>query len=220
MKKILSIAVIVLLGLNAAQAQTRDTINGRGYNKERRQAAREIDMTDEQKAAAKANRDQFRADMKALDEDKSLNDEQKKEKRKVLQEAYVNKMQSLMTPEQKAKMKESRGNMREERREGAGKRDSLGRKDNLNRRAGAKGLKKELNLTASQQTQMKTLNSDFKQKAVSIKKNEALTAEQKKAQLKALHNDRKAQMQTVLNKEQQDKIKAHRKEHKPARMSK
>lgn len=220
MKRIFSIVIIAFLGISAAQAQTRDTISGRSYKKERREMAHEMNMTDEQKAAAKANRDQFRADMKALNDDKTLSAEQKQTKRKALQEAYVDKMQSIMTPEQKAKMKENRENWREERKEGMNKRDSLGRRGNMERRQAAAGLKKELNLTAEQEAKLKTANADFKTKAKTIKTNDALTAEQKKAQLKALHADRKVQMQTVLNKEQQAKIKAHRRDRKPARMSK
>ena len=73
MKKIITLAVVALLGITAVQAQVRDTVRGRGYKAERRQDMRkDLNLTADQKAAMEANREKFKAEMKAINEDKSV----------------------------------------------------------------------------------------------------------------------------------------------------
>ena len=116
-------------------------------------------------------------------------------------------------------MQQNRKAVKEERKgdkkgRGYGKRDKAARKE----KAGA--LKKELALTPEQETKLKTVHADFKQKATAVKNNSTLTEAQRKEQLQALHLERKTQMQALLTQEQKDRARALRKEHRSQRTGK
>jgi Spy/CpxP family protein refolding chaperone len=70
-----------------------------------------------------------------------------------------------------------------------------------------KKIKDELNLTKEQSKELKTINKDFKDKAGSIKANQALSTEQRKEQLAKLHKEKMDKMNTILTPEQQQKMK-------------
>lgn len=217
MKKIVLFFMLGLAISGTAQAQTRDTIKGRGFGKEHRQAVvKDLNLTAEQKAAAQANREKFKTDLKAINENNSLTPEQKKEARKEAQQRYMTTLQSMLTPEQKAQVQQGRKEAGKGRAAGA-KKDSLGRKGKLERKAEARRMQQELNLTTEQQTKMKTLNADFKAEAKTIKENTALSNEEKKQKLLALHKQRKTSMQTVLTPAQIEKRKSLAKESKAKR---
>ena len=77
-------------------------------------------------------------------------------------------------------------------------------------------MMKQLNLTADQQAQLKTIHEN-ERKEMEALKTKSLTAEQFKTQRKDLHNKYKAQMQSVLTPEQKnqvEKFKAERKDHR------
>jgi len=66
------------------------------------------DLTEDQKAKMKTLREEFQAKAKAIREDKSLTDEQRKEKFRALQKENREKMQNILTKEQQEKMKAGR----------------------------------------------------------------------------------------------------------------
>ena len=90
---------------------------------------------------------------------------------------------------------------------------------------GARNLKKELNLTAEQETRMKDIGSTYKGKMKAIQTDNTLDKEQKKAQFLAVRNAHEAEVKGVMNadqyakftelkKQRHDKMKAHKGEWK------
>ena len=80
-------------------------------------------------------------------------------------------------------------------------------------------LKTALQLTDEQSNQLGAMQKEAITKARSIKMNTALSAEEKKAQIKALRSATKDKMKSVLNKDQIKKWHVYRKEHKAQRQA-
>ena len=66
--------------------------------------------------------------------------------------------------------------------------------------------KSELNLTKEQQSQMKSMQAEYKQKYMKLKADSSLTADQRKQQYKALHQEQQNKMKAILTPEQQSKL--------------
>jgi Spy/CpxP family protein refolding chaperone len=173
-----------------------------------------LNLTDQQQQQAKALREDFKKQMSTLKEDKSLTDEQRKEKMKEMAKQQHEKMQSILTPEQKEQAEKMRSEMKQKHQEG----DKDGAKEKF--RDGAKKdkkLKEELNLTDAQSAQLKTINESFKNDMKAIHQNSSLTQEQKKEQAKALQQKHRDQVQSLLTTEQKAKMKGNMKNHKDRR---
>jgi periplasmic protein CpxP/Spy len=79
-------------------------------------------------------------------------------------------------------------------------------------------MAKELGLTADQKAQMKSIHMDAKKQAEAIKADSSLSAEQKKAKLKELHEQTMQKSEALLTPEQKQKWEKERAEHKGKRM--
>lgn len=90
------------------------------FQKQHAQKMKErLNLTDEQSAKMDANRKEIGEKMKSIREDKSLSDEQKREKVKDVMKSNKEKMKSILTDEQMKKMNE----MRHKRHDGERKHD-------------------------------------------------------------------------------------------------
>lgn len=79
------------------------------FQKEHAQKLKErLNLTDEQSTKLEANRKEIGEKMKSIREDKSLSDEQRKEKIKEAMKSNKEKMKSILTEEQLKKMQETR----------------------------------------------------------------------------------------------------------------
>ena len=78
----------------------------------------------------------------------------------------------------------------------------------------------KLNLSDNQKTQIKTINTNFKTQAQTIKSNDALTQGDAKKQLNALQEQRKTSVQNVLTTEQKNTLEQAKQEHKKDRTEK
>ena len=73
-------------------------------------------------------------------------------------------------------------------------------------------MQDQLNLTADQKSQMKTLHQDMKQQREGIMNDQSLTADQKKEKMKDLRKSQSEKMNTILTPDQQSKMKEMRKQ--------
>ena len=73
-------------------------------------------------------------------------------------------------------------------------------------------MKDQLNLTADQKSQMKTLHQDMKQQREAIMNDQSLTSDQKKEKMKDLRKSQSEKMNTILTPDQQAKMKELRKQ--------
>ena len=70
-------------------------------------------------------------------------------------------------------------------------------------------MENDLNLTADQKAQMKTLHESNKQQREAIKNDASLTPDQKKAKMKDLYKTQSDKMNSILTPDQQAKRKAY-----------
>jgi periplasmic protein CpxP/Spy len=85
-----------------AQTGTQEHAHRRPMHAENR-LAQELNLTDEQKQQIRQYREQHQPEFEALRNDKSLTQEQRHEKMKAMREQHEQFMQSILTPDQKAK---------------------------------------------------------------------------------------------------------------------
>ena len=109
-------------------------------------------------------------------------------------ETYRTKVQTVLTTEQKEKMKEQRLNKKE------------------NKRQKAEKLKQDLNLSNDQAVKMQSINANTQSKLQEIRSNNSLTPVQKKEQIKALHQQTVADRKSILNEEQIKKMEEMKKD--------
>ncbi|TDH25531.1 hypothetical protein EXU57_12545 [Segetibacter sp. 3557_3] len=68
------------------------------------------------------------------------------------------------------------------------------------------GKFKELNLTAAQQQEMKSLNEDYKKKMLELKNNDAITVKEQRERREALAKEHRANVEKLLTAEQKAKL--------------
>jgi Spy/CpxP family protein refolding chaperone len=204
-------ATAVILSANAQDNNSAKTKNGTEQTKEfgrrhkadHQQIAEKLNFTDSQKEQFKAINEDFKSKMNDLKEN-NLSADELKEKRQTLVKERSEKVQALLTPEQKQQMQEFR-------KEGKNKREMVGR-NRMER------MKSTLNLSDEQIAKMKAQREEYKSKAEVIKNNESLTANQKTEQLKSLQEERKNSFKNNLTPEQLQKLEKM-KNSKPAKTS-
>ena len=92
--------------LEKMKTEGRAKMEARGKDRGDRMKA-QLGLSDEQAAKLEKNRSAMAAEMKAIHENKSLSDEQKREKMKELQKKQKENLKSVLTEEQLKKLKES-----------------------------------------------------------------------------------------------------------------
>jgi Spy/CpxP family protein refolding chaperone len=200
MKKLLTIAVAFSLFTISANAQVQrnaspsqkmqnDSTHRRGGK-----MMKDLNLTDAQKTQMKESRENMKQQRDAINNDASLNADQKKAKMQELGKTQRDKMNSILTPDQKAKMQADRTNWQ-------------GQKGMRGQDHGGK-IMKDLNLTDAQKTQMKANSESMKQQREAISNDASLSQDQKKAKMQELHKTQKDQMNSILTADQKAKMKA------------
>lgn len=203
MKKItiLLMSVTFMLGYTNLQAQERVGKRGNKFEKREKMGegrkggfAKNLDLTDQQKADAKKINDEYNAKVKALKSNDKLTMGEYNKQMADLQKERKAKLEALLTPEQKAKAAEMKGNAQD-------KADK--RQDKM-----IEKMKTNLDLSDDQVAKIKTIHQNFATKAKAIREDNNLSAEQKKEQLATLAKERKEAVNNVLTPEQKEKQKS------------
>ena len=210
MKKILSTALAIVLFVGASQAQTTED-KGRHHKGQRQeQAMSQLNLTAEQKAKFQSIREAQKKEMQELKKSGNVTPEQ----RKAIHEKYKTQYQAVLTPAQQEQFNKQRQEWKDKGAKGQG----------FGKRGGDMGkqaafFKKELNLTADQESKLKAIFQEFRTKSQDIRSNTSLSNEQKKAQFQSLAQQYMAQGKSVLTPEQLKKfndLKGKRKNNRKA----
>ena len=100
--KLLSIVIILFLFAINTNAQTKHN------KKERKEMMKSLHLTKQQKAELKSFHKSTKQQREAIKSNTALSQEQKKEKVEQMQKERHDKLESILTPEQKQKMREMR----------------------------------------------------------------------------------------------------------------
>lgn len=203
MKKILALAFS--LGVFAMQSNAQVSKNSdhhqrvhRDSTHNRSQMMKDLNLTESQKAQLQASRQQMRTQMEAIKNDSSLSPQQKKEKMQQLHQSQRTAMNSVLTAEQKSKLKA----------EITEKKDWKGKHKGDRKQ----GILKDLNLTEVQKTELKADREIMKQKREAIKNDVTLNDTQKKEKMRELYRSHKEKMNSILTPEQKAKLEAAKKD--------
>ncbi len=210
MKRILSSALVILLTIGAAQAQSTSTDKHAGHKKEHKQSFDNLNLSADQKARLQSIREDFKKQSADLKNNTSLAADQKQARRKELHQQLRSQSEAILTPSQKEQMAKAREELKAKNKD-AKKDWKKSGKD----RAG-KGIRKgqdvqkELALTADQQKKMEQMRKDFRNKFSSLRRDNSLTADQKKSKMQAMRKQQQEQMKSILTTEQIEKLQSSR----------
>ncbi len=205
MKKIL-LALITFTITFSSIAQTKKLKEKNGTTQKNKEfkgdALEKLNLTKDQKNQLKVINQDFKQQMESL---KTSNTTAKdgKEKREALVKEHEQKVDAILTPEQRMKAAEFRSVSKEQ-----GSHHSKGKHGE----ARFEKVTKDLDLTADQQTKIKALNETLRSDAQNIEKNNALTEAQKKEQLKSVRKKHKQELNSLLTNEQKAKLKIRMKD--------
>ena len=202
MKKIVLGLVAFALGFTS-MAQTTDSASSADREFHRRHKLQgqnfdRLNLTTDQKAQIKTLNQSLRQQIEDLNKNTNLSTNDLKEKRETLIKEHREKIAAILTPAQRQQAREMRKEFGNE-----DKGEKKGKK--------FEEMTKDLNLTPEQTAKMKELNSTFRNNIQSIRKNTALTREEKKEQMKSLMKKHKEDMETLLTNEQKEQLKNNRK---------
>lgn len=214
MKKLMTAALALVIFAGAANAQDQKEKKHRGHGREK--AIHSLNLSDDQKAKIKNIRESQKEEILELQKNDQMTVADMKEKRKALHNKYQVQFKSVLTAEQLQQLESRKGEMKERARDGNGKRKGA---------AGKRGgfapesafFKKELNLSADQESRLKSIFQEFRTKAQTLRTNNNLTQDQKKEEFKNLSQSYINQGKAVLNAEQLQKLEAAKSEQKNKR---
>lgn len=198
MKKIIMSALIAVAVAGSASAQDQQP-RREGFGRHH-YGFSQLNLTDEQKAEMKTINEDFKKQMTELQKNEDITVREWKSKMKTIREDHQTKVQQVLTTEQKASLEK----MRQDRK---GKMHKRGGRQNLD------SLKKELNLTAEQESALKQNRTEMMQKLKAIKEDKSLSEEQKKAEMKKFREQQQQSLKSILTEEQINKLhqkKSHR----------
>ena len=211
MKRIFSSALVILLTIGAAQAQTNSTDKRPGHKKEQKQSFDKLNLSSDQKARLQSIREDFKKQTADLKNNTSLTADQKQARRKELHEQFRAQSEAILTPAQKEQMAKSKEEWKEKNKEARKdfKKDGKQRPGRgMNRGQGA--AQKDLGLNADQQKKMEQMRADFRNKFSSLRSDNSLTADQKKLKMQEMRKQQQEQMKSILTPDQIQKMESAR----------
>ena len=147
-----------------------------------------LNLTDAQREQLRSQMQTQRQQLDALRSDQSLTPEQRRAKAEELRKQGHEQFLSALTPEQRQQLQ----NERQQAREHFGNGDF--------------GPLAGLNLTDQQKAQLKAQREQTEQQAQAIRNNSSLTEEQKREQMRTLHQNAMQQFRSALTPEQQQQL--------------
>lgn len=208
MKKIFGFMLLLAIAGGSVFAQTQRNVNapkgqqGMRHGK-KHNALKGVNLSDAQKAQLKANKEAHQAKMAELNKQDNLTVKEMRERKTALQQEQKDKMQALLTPEQKKQVADNRAGMQAKQK---------GMQAN-----NAAKMKEQLNLTDAQAAKLKSHQEATQAKMKAIQDNDKLTPAEKKEQRKALAASSHKERDQILTAEQQQKMQELQKDNQGKR---
>jgi Spy/CpxP family protein refolding chaperone len=152
----------------------------------------QLNLTDNQKAQFKTQQESFRQQMEALKKNDGITVKEWRNQMQFLRKQNHEKLQGLLTSEQKTKMEKMKMDARAHR-EAMGKERSARMKTNLG-------------LTDEQSAKWEKNRADFGSKMKAIHDDKSLTDDQRMEQFKSLRKEQKESMKSILTPDQMKKL--------------
>ncbi len=207
MKKLLFVFITIFALTVSADAQHKMGKRGGHRNQHQKgMMVKQLNITEAQKNSAKKINEDFRKKMKELNAQETITVKEMRERKKTIMQERKTKTDGLLTVDQKNKMAQLKTVQKVKHQERYTRR--------------MEKMKTTLNLSGAQVAKLKSQRADMRAKAESIKKNESLSIEQKKAQMMTLRAEAKAENSKIFTAEQLKKKEEMRKNHSGKRARK
>lgn len=200
MKKIITLFLVAAIAGTSVTAQEipqRKSEHPRMMHKGKHQRhgmdMKKLNLTEDQKAQFKAQRESFKKQMEELKKNENITVKEWKSRMETIRKENKAKTADILTSEQKAQLEKS-------------KVEQKAKMENMGKERGEK-MKAALGLNADQSAQMEANRKATGEKMKSIRENKSLSDEQKKEQIKELMKGNKEKMKTILTEEQLKKMK-------------
>jgi Spy/CpxP family protein refolding chaperone len=198
----MAFAALLALGASAQDQSNSLTDRPKGHHHNRIDKLQQLNLSDDQKTELKSITEDYKTQMTDLkkSEDKITVTEWKS-KMSTIRKDHHEKVQKVLTDEQKASLKKMKHERRSDMRKHGGRRN-------------LEHMKKELNLTDEQVTALKKNHEDMAQKFKTIRADKSMTEDQKKAELKEFKKQQHESLKSILSAEQLQKLEQQKKQHK------
>jgi len=193
MKKLVASLFSVVLIVSVSQAQDRKERMHHGKRHHKEMLSKDLNFSEDQKKQLKDINATVGKQMAELKKNDNITVKEYRNRKETIRKEHKQKMQALLTPEQKTKMEK----MKEEK---------LVKAKERNQRQ-LEGMKTKLNLTDEQVSKLNSSHEAFATKAKEIRSNQSMTSDQKKEQFKALAEKRKEEAKSIFTSEQLEKMK-------------
>lgn len=206
MKKLMITAIALFsASLMLSAQETPGKFHGRhGKHGQKMHQRVELNLTAEQKEKAKSYKKDFKEKMATLNKNDQVTVKEFRLKRDALMREQKEKMSSLLTAEQKQKMKEGREKMMQEKQARMQKHFDK--------------MSEKLSLTSEQKSLFKSQHEAAREKMKALKENQSYTREQKKQMMHELKQKNKEAFMAGLTDTQKKQLEEMKKNKKNRRM--
>lgn len=163
-----------------------------------RHLQQQLNLTEAQKEQFKTEREAFRQKMEELKKNENITVKEWKARQQKIRQDHQDRMQNILTPEQKNKVKELREKAETRKKEMADRRFDH--------------LKTRLALTEQQSADLQKSRLQLEQELKALRENKSLTPELRREKVKAIMKQHQEKMKSVLTEEQKEKMKELRKQ--------
>lgn len=201
MKKVLAgivLTAFVAVGVYA-QDQNPGFTDKQHRGRHRFGMTQKLNLTDEQKTELKSVNEDYKQQMTELKKNEDITVREWKSKMATIRKDHHEKVEKLLTPEQKASLKKMRQEHKNDMKKHGEQR--------------LEKMKKELGLTDDQVSALKKNHEDMAQKFKAVHDDKSLTDEQKKVQMKEYKKQQHDSLKSILTPEQLQKLEQHKKHH-------
>ena len=200
MKKILLSVCMAALVITTMQAQETRDGEHRDHQMMKRhhhgEAFKNLNLTPEQKSQFKSLNEEHRQQMAELRKNDNITVKEWNSKKEMLRKNYREKIQTLLTPEQKTQLEK----------------EKLERKAKMEERSKARmdKMKTDLGLSDEQLVKLKSERAVMQEKMKAIREDKSLDDQAKKEQAKDLLQKQKESMRSILTEDQLKKLDEQR----------
>lgn len=198
MKQILVCMVAITIFIFSAGAQQTRRVKEKKNHYEKGMMKSEINLTPSQKEQLKSQRIEAKNQMMELDKNENLSVKEYKVRKAAIREEQKEKMNNLLTSEQKSQLKKMKSDKKAQHE--------------MKRAKKMEKMQSRLNLSDGQVAQMKATREAQQAQIKMIKENETFSSSEKKEKIMALKNENRDSYKKILTAEQLKKMDEHKKE--------
>ena len=191
MKKLAGILALTMI-VSASQAQDKQESRHHHKHHDKQMLEKQLNFSEDQKKKLKDINADYKNQMAELRKNDNITVKELKSRKETIRKERTQKVKGLLTSEQKSQLEK----MKQDR---MAKHEARGK-------AGLEKMKSKLNLTDEQASKLKASHESFASKAKEIRSNQTLSDQEKKAEFKALAEQRKEETKSILTKDQFEKL--------------